>query len=216
MIYIQTRSILSKNLSEQIYSWLILAAFSLWQIHLHDQEEVPPMKDRGFAVAPGTQNLVAVEMSTVYANLYVSKIYAFNFCSCLLIKNIASTVYVCLAASLWIAWLHNVFETVVWTHNKSHWSAVICISMHRLRLGWRVNNMICGTSTNACNFSVCTQIKSLAAPHGNCDDQTEVSVSECQMRCKAEATVELCHCHDVYLKPEYNVTCKRVYRCHPR
>ena len=32
-----------------------------FQIHLHDQGEVPEMRDQGFAVAPGTHTLVAIK-----------------------------------------------------------------------------------------------------------------------------------------------------------
>ena len=35
------------------------------QIHLHDQDEFPLMKDLGFAVAPGSHTLVGVERSVV-------------------------------------------------------------------------------------------------------------------------------------------------------
>ena len=35
--------------------------FTICQIHLHHQGEVPQMKDQGFAVAPGSHTLVAVK-----------------------------------------------------------------------------------------------------------------------------------------------------------
>ena len=39
-----------------------------FQIYLHDQGEVPQMKDQGFAVAPGTHTLIGVKR---YEVLYV-------------------------------------------------------------------------------------------------------------------------------------------------
>ena len=34
---------------------------TIFQIHLHDQGEVPEMKDQGFAVASGTHTLVGIK-----------------------------------------------------------------------------------------------------------------------------------------------------------
>ena len=42
-------------------SLLKLTISCTFQIHLHDQGEVPQMKDQGFAVAPGTHTLIGVK-----------------------------------------------------------------------------------------------------------------------------------------------------------
>ena len=42
-------------------SLLTLTISRTFQIHLHDQGEVPQMKDQGFAVAPGTHTLIGVK-----------------------------------------------------------------------------------------------------------------------------------------------------------
>lgn len=79
-----------------------------WQIHLHDKEEVPPMNDQGFAVAPGTQNLVAVEMSTVYAPFFAPLCFACFFS----LESIASAIcmHVCQTACLRPVCLLDVLE----------------------------------------------------------------------------------------------------------
>ena len=41
------------------------------QILLHDQGEIPEMKDQGFAVAPGTHTLVGIKQTKVRKNLIV-------------------------------------------------------------------------------------------------------------------------------------------------
>ena len=35
--------------------------YTNFQIHLHDQGELPEMRDQGFAVAPGTHTLVGIK-----------------------------------------------------------------------------------------------------------------------------------------------------------
>ena len=52
------------------------------------------------------------------------------------------------------------------------------------------------------------QITNLPHPYGDCEDETPVSVSECKLNCKTKKLVEICGCHDVYMKPYETVDSK--------
>ena len=52
------------------------------------------------------------------------------------------------------------------------------------------------------------KVKTLPDPYGDCDDNNNASVSECQLACVTKAVVEKCGCHDVYMIPIYNATRK--------
>ena len=53
------------------------------------------------------------------------------------------------------------------------------------------------------------KVKTLPDPYGDCDDNSNTVVSECQLACVTKAVVEKCGCHDVYMKPIHNATCKK-------
>ena len=51
-------------------------------------------------------------------------------------------------------------------------------------------------------------MKSLPTPYGDCNDNSNASVSECRLACVTRTVVEMCGCHDVYMKPINKATCK--------
>ena len=52
------------------------------------------------------------------------------------------------------------------------------------------------------------KVKTLPDPYGECEDNSNTAVSECRLACVTRAVVEKCGCHDVYMKPLQNATCK--------
>ena len=53
------------------------------------------------------------------------------------------------------------------------------------------------------------KVKSLKDPYGDCDDNNNSTVSECRLTCVTRTVVEMCGCHDVYMKPIHFTNCKR-------
>ena len=51
-------------------------------------------------------------------------------------------------------------------------------------------------------------MKTLAHPYGDCNDNNNISVSECRLACITRAVVEICDCHDVHTTPINNATCQ--------
>ena len=57
-------NILYASFGRNLISYFTLGCFK-FQILLHDQGEIPEMKDQGFAVAPGTHTLVGIKQYKV-------------------------------------------------------------------------------------------------------------------------------------------------------
>ena len=77
---------------------------SFFQIHLHDQGEVPQMKDLGFAAAPGTYTLVGVQRRQVQVFDIPISFIEFSCCCYFVSEEYDSAFYIyfLLSSLIWI------------------------------------------------------------------------------------------------------------------